>query len=64
VAFVRAGTLDDPSAVTPRAFVFTRSKLPWVVLPPEIPAFEFFYDPETLWPAESRARWAAALAEG
>jgi len=61
MAFVRAGALDDAAAVTPGAFIFTRSKLPWVVLPPEIPAFEVYYDMEMLWPAESLARRAAAL---
>lgn len=62
IAFVRAGTLDEPASVTPGAFIFSRSKLPWVVLPPEIPAFEIYYDMTTLWPAESLARRAAALA--
>ena len=64
LAFIRAGTLDDAAAVTPGAFIFTRSKLPWVVLPPQIPAFEIYYEMETLWPPESRARRAAALAAG
>ncbi len=62
VAFVRAGTLDHPDAVRPSAHIFTRSKLPWVVLPTDAPAFEIFYDYETQWPAASRARRAAALA--
>ena len=61
MAFVRAGTLDNAAAVTPGAFIFTRSKLPWVALPPEIPAFEIYYEMETLWPPESLARRAAAL---
>src|SRR6188474_553832 len=37
--FVRAGTLDDPSAVEPDVHIFTRSKLPWVELPADVPAF-------------------------
>jgi hypothetical protein len=64
IAFLRAGALDDAGAVTPGAFIFTRSKLPWVVLPPDIPAFEIYYEMETLWPPESQARRAAALSEG
>ena len=32
VRFVRGGTLDDPSSVEPDVHIFTRSKLPWVVL--------------------------------
>jgi glutathione-dependent formaldehyde-activating enzyme len=31
--FVRAGTLDNPDAVTPDVHIFTRSKLPWLNLP-------------------------------
>ncbi|HEX3917575.1 MAG TPA: GFA family protein [Caulobacteraceae bacterium] len=58
-AFVRAGTLDDARAVAPDAHIFTRSKLPWVVLPADQPAFEIFYELETQWPAESLARRAA-----
>src|SRR3954467_5151848 len=60
-AFVRAGTLDKAAQIRPDAFIFARSRLPWVVLPREIPAFEIYYDMETLWPAESLARRAAAL---
>jgi hypothetical protein len=60
-AFVRAGTLDDPKAVKPDVHIFTRSKLPWVVLPPGVPAYEVFYDMKTLWPAEAMARLQAAM---
>ena len=56
VRFVRGGTLDDPSAVAPDVHIYTRSKLPWVKLPPSVPAFETYYDTATLWPAESLER--------
>jgi len=56
MAFVRAGTLDVPSSVTPDVHIFTRSKLPWVALPPSVPAFEVFYDPKAVWPEKSLAR--------
>jgi hypothetical protein len=56
VLFVRAGTLDDPAAVSPDVHIYTRSKLPWVALPDSVPAFEEYYDAKTLWPAESLAR--------
>jgi hypothetical protein len=56
---VRAGTLDNAAALAPDAHIFTRSRLPWVVLPADQPAFEIFYDRQTQWPAESRARRAA-----
>jgi hypothetical protein len=62
VRFVRAGTLDDPSAVTPDVHIFTRSKLPWVTLPDSVPAFEVYYDTKTLWPAASLERLEAIVA--
>jgi hypothetical protein len=57
--FVRAGTLDDASDVVPDAHIFTRSKLPWVVLDPSTPAFEASYDRDAVWPAASLERLAA-----
>jgi hypothetical protein len=59
VRFVRGGTLDDPSSVEPDVHIYTRSKLPWVVLPEATPAFRTYYDTEKLWPAESLERRAA-----
>jgi hypothetical protein len=59
VSFVRAGTLDDPSTVSPDVHIFTRSKLPWVALPEGVPAYEIYYDMEALWPAESLDRLRA-----
>ena len=56
VVFVRAGTLDEPSSVSPDVHIFTRSKLPWVTLPEDVPAFEIYYDTEALWPPESLER--------
>jgi hypothetical protein len=54
--FVRVGTLDDASALPPDVHIFTRSKLPWVGLPKEVPAFEVYYDLKSLWPEEAQAR--------
>ncbi len=56
---LRAGTLDDPSQVTPDIHVFTRSKLPWVELPKNVQAFDTFYRFNETWPPESLARWKA-----
>ena len=56
LTFLRVGTLDDPSALPPDAHIFTRSKLPWITLPPGVPSFEAYYDAKTLWPGESLAR--------
>ena len=61
VRFVRVGTLDDPTALSPDVHIFTRSKQPWVGLPDGIPAFEVFYDVKRLWPAASLQRRRAAV---
>ena len=60
--FVRGGTLDQPSAATPDVHIFTKSKLAWVELPDNTPAFEVYYDSRTLWPAASLERLDAILA--
>ncbi len=59
--FVRATTLDEPHACPPDVHIFTRSKMPWVGLPPEVPAFEIFYARmEDVWTPEALARRKAA----
>jgi hypothetical protein len=62
VLFVRGGTLDEPSGVTPDVHIYTRSKVGWVTLPDSEPAFEVYYDSKKLWPAASLERLNAALA--
>jgi hypothetical protein len=54
--FVRVCTLDEPARLPPDVHIFTRSKLPWVTLPKDAPAFEIYYEMATLWPASSLAR--------
>jgi hypothetical protein len=61
VAFVRGGTLDDPSTVAPDVHIYTRSKLPWIKPPQSVPAFEIYYDMKTLWPAASLERLGATI---
>jgi hypothetical protein len=56
LSFVRVGTLDDPSALPPNVHIYTRSKLPWVALPPDVPAFDAYYDSKKLWPPASLER--------
>ena len=63
VWFVRGGTLDDPTSVTPDVHIFTKSKVPWVTLPDAVPAFDVFYDMNELWPAASRERLEAIMAQ-
>jgi hypothetical protein len=62
VRFVRGGTLDQPSGVTPDVHIFTRTKLGWITLPDSVPAFEVYYDTKALWPAASLERLQAILA--
>jgi hypothetical protein len=62
VRFVRAGTLDQPSGVTPDVHIYTRSKVPWVTLPDSVPAFDVYYDSRALWPPASLERLQAILA--
>jgi hypothetical protein len=61
VRFVRGGTLDEPSSVSPDVHIYTRSKLGWVTVPESVPAFEDYYDSKALWPAESLERLRAVL---
>jgi hypothetical protein len=62
ILFVRGGTLDDPSQVTPDVHIYTRSKLSWVALPDSVPAFATYYDTKKLWPAASLDRLEAITA--
>src|SRR5690348_6588884 len=62
IRYVRAGTLEEPSSVSPDVHIFTRSKVPWVELPPDVPAFEIYYDREELWTEASNARLDALIA--
>jgi hypothetical protein len=54
--FVLVGTLDEPDLLPPAMHIFTKSKQPWVVLPPGVPAVEEYYDSKKYWPAESLER--------
>lgn len=56
IRFVRVGTLEKPSSMAPDVHIYTRSKQPWVSLPPGVPAFEAYYDSTELWPAASLER--------
>jgi hypothetical protein len=62
VRFVRVGTLDEPDRLPPDIHIFTASKQPWVVLPPNIPAVAEYYKASELWPKESLERRAVLLA--
>jgi len=62
IRFVRVGTLDAPDLLPPDIHIFTASKQPWVVLPPDTPAAAEYYKASELWPKESLERRAALRA--
>ena len=62
VRFVRVGTLDNPDLLPPDIHIFTESKQPWVVLPPDTPAVAQYYKASEMWPAQSLERRAALIA--
>ena len=57
--FIRVGTLDDPDLLPPDIHIFTSSKQPWVMLAPDVPAVEEYYDLRKYWPKASLERRAA-----
>jgi hypothetical protein len=61
LSFVRVGTLDDSHRLPPDVHIFTRSKQPWLVLPPGTPSFEGYYEREQVWSAASLRRRQALL---
>ena len=61
VRFVRGGTLDDPTGITPDVHIYIRSKVGWVTLPEGTPAFDVYYDRAQLWSSESLSRLEGVL---
>jgi hypothetical protein len=62
VRFIRVGTLDEPDRWPADIHIYTMSKQPWVILPPDTPAVPEFYTLSERWPKESLERRAALLA--
>ena len=61
IRFMRVGTLDDPTALTPDVHIYARTKLPWVRLPEDARVFDAYYDSRQEWPAASLERRAAVF---
>jgi hypothetical protein len=61
VCFVRVGTLEEPDRLSPDIHIFTASKQPWVLLPPDVPAVPAYYDRKDYWPQGSLERRRAML---
>lgn len=59
VAFVRAGTLDDPDLCPPDIHIFTSTKQKWVVLGDRVPVRKGYYERHKFWPADSLRRRVA-----
>lgn len=62
IAMLKVGTLDVPALCPPQAHIYTSTRQPWVLLPPEVPVFIEYYDMSAMWSAEALARRAAAKA--
>jgi hypothetical protein len=56
VSFVRVGTLDEPDRLPPDIHIFTASKQPWVLIPPDMKAVPEYYEREDVWSQKSLAR--------
>lgn len=63
VAFVRVGTLDDPSVCPPDIHIFTSSKQPWLRLDGGAPVMAEYYRRSEHWPKVSIERYERALGE-
>lgn len=62
MAFVRVGTMNDPSLCPPDIHIFTAAKQPWVTLDGRVPVMPEYYDRKAHWPQESLDRRTALLA--
>ena len=56
IKFVRVGTLDSPDLMPPDVHIFTNFKQPWVIIPPNTPAFAEYYERDVVWSAAALAR--------
>ena len=59
--FVRVTTLDQQTVSAPQMHIWTDTKQPWLKLSDDMPVFETYYDRETVWPAESLARYRSVV---
>jgi hypothetical protein len=68
IRFLRVGTLDDPNLMPPDVHIYTTTKQNWVVLPLDDQVAEEFYDFDSTWSDDSKARISvvqeAVAAEG
>ena len=63
IHFLRVGTLDEPGLIPPDIHIFTSTKLPWVILPADVPAMREFCGFKDHWPTSSIERYKEALSQ-
>lgn len=63
VRFIRVGTLDAPDQLPPDVHIYTSTKQPWVVLPPDDYAVEEYYVTNETWSEDSLKRRDALFAK-
>lgn len=56
VRFIRVGTLDEPDRFPPNVHIYTSTKQPWVVLPPDAMVVDEYYETEEIWSPENLER--------
>lgn len=56
VRFIRVGKLDEPDLHPPDIHIYTSTKLPWLILPPNSRAVSEYYNTEEEWTTESLKR--------
>ena len=56
VYFIRVGTLDAPELLPPDVHIYTSTKQPWVVLPPDALVVDEYYETEETWSPDSLKR--------
>lgn len=61
VAFVRTGTLDNPSLFPPAIHIYAANKVAWLSLSGDVPVMAESYSREKYWSAASIQRFNAAV---
>jgi hypothetical protein len=56
MCFVRVGTLDEPDRLPPDIHIYTASKQPWVLIPPDARAVPEYYRASEVWSADGLQR--------
>ena len=56
VRFVRVGNMDNPNLCPTDIHIFTSSKQPWVMLPPDARSVAEFYNLDEVWSDEAKER--------